>query len=588
MARKSTGGLSRGWSVFFALVMVLGGMAVSLGLAAHLHNALQRSAEIRMTDTSAALQSTVSGQLSAYTDTVRASAAGLNALPTPTAAGFTGITSAIVAQHLPAAVAVRFLVPASPDQLGAVAATWRSRGVPGLTIDPVKGARQHLFTVFTRGLNGGPATAIGADQAATPAEVEGARLARTAGGIALSDPYLLPGDAALPPPRQQVSFDVLAPVYETGDRTPAGYLSLSVRGTDLLTASLSAESGGLLDATLLTRSASGLLTQVARVSENRTGDVRRTQTFHSGQREWVLGTTTATRALLPDAARTDLVVLPAGCVLAVLLGALLYLGLSAAVRREERIDIGVAERLTTAGVVLQDLSDDPRRGQARPPDGPATAESKPEPGVRATAARADRPTAGADEPTAAGADEGQSRDVPMQAATAPKPGARGTGAAGNEPGSRHSGAARNGPGSARSRAAEAEPASDFVTIEGELVVVFEPGPTTTRADRTPSRSDLGDHRERTAATGGISPGRRPSVDDGQPEATARAVRGRRPRRATQPTVAPKELTEPARRARTARPRRNERPAAPPVSGPGHVEADNVAETLRYESGQTGS
>ncbi|MDT5041793.1 MAG: hypothetical protein QOE51_2778 [Actinoplanes sp.] len=260
MARRSTGSWSRGWSVFFALVVVLGGMAGSLGLAAHLHNALQRSAETRMTATSAALQSALSGQLSAYIDTVRASAAGLNALPTPTAAGFTGITSAIVGQYLPAAVAVRFLVPASPDQLGAVTATWRSRGAPGLTIDPVKGARQHLFTVFARGLNGVPTPAIGADQAAALAEVEGARLARTAGGIALSDPYLLPGDAALPPPQQQVSFDVLAPVYETGDRTPAGYLSLIVRGTDLLTASLSAASGGLLDATLLTRSASGLLT----------------------------------------------------------------------------------------------------------------------------------------------------------------------------------------------------------------------------------------------------------------------------------------------------------------------------------------
>jgi hypothetical protein len=347
--RNAKSGWSRGWSAFFAVVIIVGGMAVSLGFGVRLRSALERNAESRMITASTSLQVTVTEQLARYVDTVRLAAAALASLDTPTADTFADITKAVANQQLTAASAIRFVVPADPGDVDDVAPYWRERGAEGLRIGKVADVQQHLFTVFSRGLNGGPAPPIGTDQGVVPAEVEVTRLARSADGVAVSDAYVLLSDAKKPKAQQQLSFDVVAPVPGPRNR-PAGYVMLSVGGSDFVTALLTRAAGDLLDAQLMTRSGAGRLTEVASVLHpGRTPDVRRAVDFESGRRQWLLRTSADRDVLLPAAGRTDMAVVLAGTTLAVMFGTLMYMQMSAPKRIEQEIRQEVEERLAAAG-----------------------------------------------------------------------------------------------------------------------------------------------------------------------------------------------------------------------------------------------
>jgi hypothetical protein len=356
-SRNRKSGFSRGWSAFFAAVIILGGATVSLGFGVRLRSALERNADSRMTVSSEALQSTVEEQLARYVDTVRLTAAALGSLDTPNRDAFEQLSKAVASQQLTAVRAIRFVAPSTPEAVDEVQPYWRARGADGLRIKPLKGANQHLFTIFSRGLSGGKAPPIGVDQVAAVAEVEVARVARTSNGVAVSDAYVLLSDAALPEAERQLSFDVVAPVAGDDDKV-AGYVMLSVGGTDFVTTLLTRVAGDLLDVQLMTRSGSGELAQVATVvHEGRNADVRRAQDFESGQRQWVMQVSADRRQLLPTAGRTDMVVVIAGTTLSVMFGMLLYLQFSANQRIEREIEAEVAERL--AAQPDQPLKEDP-------------------------------------------------------------------------------------------------------------------------------------------------------------------------------------------------------------------------------------
>jgi hypothetical protein len=365
--RNAKSGWSRGWSAFFAVVIILGGMAVSLGFGVRLRSALERNAESRMITASESLRITVTEQLARYVDTVRLTAAALGSLETPTAQTFGGITKAVANQQLTAASAIRFVVPANPAGVDDVVPYWRERGAKGLKLGKVADAREHLFTVFSRGLNGGPAPPPGADQGVIPAAVEVARLARTANGVAVSDAYVLLSDIGKPKAQQQLSFDVVAPVLGPRNR-PVGYVMLSVAGTDFVTALLTRAAGDLLDAQLMTRSGSGQLTEVATVLHpGRSADVRRAVDFESGRRQWLLRTSADRDVLLPAAGRTDMVVVLAGTTLAVMFGTLMYLQMSAPKRIEKEIEDEVAERVAAFTPAAEEPGDEPDDGDSPEP-----------------------------------------------------------------------------------------------------------------------------------------------------------------------------------------------------------------------------
>lgn len=346
MARNSNSGWSRPWAAFFALVILLGGVAVSLGFGVRLRGALERNADQRITTASANVQVTVGNELARYADSVRLAAAAMTALPEPTRTGFDQVTAAVARQELTAVQAVTFVVPATPDTVGQVGPVWRARGARGLRPQAIMGVPQHLFTVFSRGLGGAKAPPVGVDQGAAQAEVDVARLARTGKDVAVSDAYVRLADAALPQPGRQLSFDVVAPVYN-GERTVVGFVVLNVIGNAFVSTTLFRAAGDLLDAQLLTRSGDGSLAEVAAVVQQGGGgsEFRRTQNFEAGQRQWTLRTSAGYRTLLPNAGRTDMVVVVAGSALAVMFGTLMYLQMSATKRADEEVALEVAEQL---------------------------------------------------------------------------------------------------------------------------------------------------------------------------------------------------------------------------------------------------
>ena len=153
----------------FATVIILGGVAVSLGFGVRLRSALERNADTRMITASTALESTVTEQLARYVDTVRLTAAALSSLESPTAETFSEITKAVANQKLTAASGVRFVVPSDPDGVDDVTPYWRERGAEDLEIGQVANIQQHLFTVFARGLNGAKAPSSSISPAANRA-----------------------------------------------------------------------------------------------------------------------------------------------------------------------------------------------------------------------------------------------------------------------------------------------------------------------------------------------------------------------------------------------------------------------------------
>jgi hypothetical protein len=341
MARESKSGFSRPWAAFFAAVIILGGMAISLGFGVRLRAALERNAQQRMTTSSLAVQTQVTNDLGRYTDAVRLSAAALSALPQPTAAAFSEIASAVAAQELTAVKAMSFLVPGTPG----MTALWRSRGATGFTPKPGgSGLQLHLYTVFAYGLSGGKAPPAGVDQGAAQAVVDVTKLARTSKDVAVSDAYVRLADKSLA--QQPMTFEVVTPVLAAKSQV-AGYVVLSIGANEFVNTNLSRAAGTLLDAQLLTRSGSGDLAIVATVARGDGTGFRRTNNFTAGGRQWVLRTSATYQSLLPTAGRTDMVVVIAGSALAFMFGTLMYLQLSSSQRAEQEIEAEVEERLAS-------------------------------------------------------------------------------------------------------------------------------------------------------------------------------------------------------------------------------------------------
>ena len=332
--REANSGWSRPWAAFFALIIILGGVAVSLGFGVRLRGALERNAETRVRTTSVSLQGTFAAELARYGDTVRGAAAGLTAVPTPTATAFGVVTAAVDSQELTAVRAITFVVPTTRDGVAAVGPYWRDRGAKGLQPKPAAGLQEHLFPVFGRGLAGNAAPALGVDRGATQAVIDATRLAAAGKDVAVTDAYAQP-----------LFFDVIAPVY--GPKAVIGFVVLTVSATEFVSTILQQAAGTLLDAQLLTRSGTGSLVEVATVLQHGGTDtsVRYLQDFEAGQRQWVLRTSAGYATLLPTAGRTDLVVVLAGSVLAVMFGTLMYLQMSAARRTDQEIALEVAEQV---------------------------------------------------------------------------------------------------------------------------------------------------------------------------------------------------------------------------------------------------
>ena len=86
---------------------------------------------------------------------------------------------------LPGATSIAFLVPTSDDQIAAVEALWRARGVPGLRLKPAATGGERLFSVLSVSLDGAGAARTGVDASQAPAPAQAVNEARRSGQVAI-------------------------------------------------------------------------------------------------------------------------------------------------------------------------------------------------------------------------------------------------------------------------------------------------------------------------------------------------------------------------------------------------------------------
>jgi signal transduction histidine kinase len=335
----------------FSLVIALLATAAGVMAADRKQDGAHRQFDQRVSLVTAA----VSGQIDRYIAAMTLVAAGLGSTGAPTASSFDAVTASIRTLALPGAGVVAFVVPARASAVAATQRYWRRRGASGLVLRPGEAGPEHLFSVFSRPLDGSAATVTGGDGSRSAEAAAAMDAARASGRITVSSAYRLLRDRALPPAQRQLSFVLAAPVR---GRTFLGWVVLGLRGQDFVGTVLREISQSLVDVTLLSHSASGARVTVARLTagDGHRRDLR--EIVPVARAGWTLEIT-ATAARLPGAGSR----LPLGIGLAgVLIAGLVFVLATGRTRADRRLiaaTAGLSEQRADlaafAGVVAHDL-----------------------------------------------------------------------------------------------------------------------------------------------------------------------------------------------------------------------------------------
>jgi diguanylate cyclase (GGDEF)-like protein len=179
----------------------------------------------------------VADEANHYSDTLSDLAAAVGAQSSLSAADFGALTAGLNNVRLPGASGAAFVVSAGDDQIPAVQARWRDRGVSDLRLSAVGSRTEHMFVVLSESLDG-TKTNPGRDLSQAPEPLEALELARSTGMVAASRTYVLLKDRGRPVADRQLSFTLTAPVYG-GAGTPdaglfRGWVLLGMRGGDFI------------------------------------------------------------------------------------------------------------------------------------------------------------------------------------------------------------------------------------------------------------------------------------------------------------------------------------------------------------------
>jgi diguanylate cyclase (GGDEF)-like protein len=272
---------------------VVVGLAGSLAVTAAVVQAQQRHAGQLMDQHADEVTRAVTAEAGRYRDTLSDVAAAVGAQSDFTAGDFTEITSRLTRQRLPGATGVAFAVAAGDNQVAGVEAAWRANGASGLTLTAGGAAREHMFLIFSRSLDGIP-TSPGLDLSQAPQPADALRTARTSRQVTASHTYILLKDRALPAAEQQMSFVLAVPIYG-GLGTPdagrfRGWMVMAMRGGDFMQETLRSQARGAVSVTLIDQSTS-TPTTVARPQTSapaRAGALSRERSVVVGQRRWQL------------------------------------------------------------------------------------------------------------------------------------------------------------------------------------------------------------------------------------------------------------------------------------------------------------
>jgi diguanylate cyclase (GGDEF)-like protein len=279
--------------VAVVLLMLLAGGAATAGVALAQHRGRQRLAEQTMDRYIHRFSVVVTDEVSHYGDALIDLAAGISAQEHLTAADFAGMTAALDSTRLPGATGVAFVVPARDRDTAATQARWRSHGATGLSLYRSGTSIEHQYVIFIRPFTG-TALSPGRDLSQMPQASEALATARSSRTVTVGQVHVPPGDLLLPAVRQQIAFDLAAPVFGRPGTPESGrligWVTMNVRGGAFLGRTLKDESAGAVQVKL-TDPKAGLHGTIAEVSDgtlSHVASLNRSVTIPVGHCTWTL------------------------------------------------------------------------------------------------------------------------------------------------------------------------------------------------------------------------------------------------------------------------------------------------------------
>ncbi|GIF38987.1 ATP-binding protein [Actinoplanes xinjiangensis] len=303
---------------------------------------------------------TVQSEVNRYLDALNTTAAVVGAHDTLTNAKFQQLISSLAGMRLSGATAVAYLLPVADDRIAATQAEWRSRGVTDLWLQPF-GTGEHIFVVMVRPLDGLTVARAGIDATRARPLLDTLRTARDTGRPAVSEPYGLVVDQAVPEPRRQLSFTLAVPVHGLpgagGARPFLGWVAMSLRSRDFLGTVLPNLGDGLGGVTLSTASGGdGPLVAAYPGAAARAPDMTEHGTVTVADRAWHLRIDASRRDLIGSSALPRVVAI-AVLALGLVLAALVHVLATGRVRaqrsvRQATTDLAAAEARAREQAVL--------------------------------------------------------------------------------------------------------------------------------------------------------------------------------------------------------------------------------------------
>lgn len=265
------------FGIQISLLLLLAGTLISVVIGNRLANDAETAAATAMDRRTDLIAARVRSEANRYVDTIRNVAAAASNYDEMTATSFDRIAAPLRGMDLAGAVSLVWLVPVADGDVLSAQRFWEARGFRG-TFQPIPNASEHYFVVFNAPLGASEASPSGLDSAQAETPSRAIREARRTGAVVASDTYELIRDRNLPADQRQRSFVLVAPVNVgpagSVDATvsASGWLVMSLRGEDFMSAALQDVTQDLVDVTLSAPSSTAPSVPVAQLQSTRGGD----------------------------------------------------------------------------------------------------------------------------------------------------------------------------------------------------------------------------------------------------------------------------------------------------------------------------
>ncbi len=300
-----------------------------------------------------------------YADALGLVAAALGAAPRIDATTFDLSTAPLGSMDLAGATSLAFIAPpVDTEGLASFESTWRSRGSTDLTLAPAEDQRRHVFSVFSKPLDGSSQRRTGIDVSGALAPYAALMEAWRSGGVAVSEAYQLIIDQDLPEDQRQTSFTVAAPVMQ-GERL-AGWVLMGLRGQDFLGTVLERAAENRVDVALWADDPAGNDLTVASLSSRAGGTAlhdqqTRSLTLPIAQRTWTLDVSSDTAALIGNIRYRTLAIQVISVIISLLAAGLWWAVVSSHARARADVrtatrDLAVAEAAARRHATLLDAT----------------------------------------------------------------------------------------------------------------------------------------------------------------------------------------------------------------------------------------